>query len=139
MGSNVSVMQDGNSTVLDMLSEIDRGNIVLDLEDACKAVVQACAETMKRGSVKVSISFDPDPKSGAMRVIAKVDKTIPAKPRKAALFFPLADGTLTRRDPSQREMPSSGQVLDKPVHVNNFNAATPGKPVYDANTGEVVE
>ena len=134
MGSNISLMNDGKSTVLGMLSEIDRGNIVLDMEEACKEVVLACAETMKRGMVKVAISFDPDPKTGAMRVVAKVDKTTPAKPRKASLFFPMPDGTLTRSDPSQREMPFSAQVVDssnREVGRTNYDTR------HNPETGEV--
>lgn len=102
MGSNIAVMEGG--TVLDLLTDIDNGNLVLDLEEVCKQVSQASMETMKKGSITLKIDFDPDPKSEAIRISASLKHAIPVKPRKAKLFFVEADGTLTRSNPRQHDM-----------------------------------
>ena len=102
MGSNIAVMEGG--TVLDMLTDIDNGNLVLDLEEISKMVVQASMETMKKGSITLKIDFDPDPKSEAIRISASLKHVAPVKPRKARLYFANEDGTITRSNPRQHDM-----------------------------------
>lgn len=112
MGSNVAVMNNPEETVLDLFKQIDRGHMVLDVEQACKEVVGGCREHMKSGEVTLKIKFDPDPKTGAMRVSYDLKKKVPEKKPMASIFFVCDDNTLSRQDPRQREM-------------------------FDANTGEV--
>lgn len=100
--SNISVMKRGD--VFDMISHIDRGGTVLEMEDAVKEVVQECMRQMKKGKVTVELIFDPDKKTDAMRVSAKVKKKLPDAPTKAALFFPTPEGMLMRHDARQQRM-----------------------------------
>lgn len=112
MGSNIAVMSEPGETVLDLFKHIDQGHMVLDMEEACKDVVSGCSENMKQGSVTLTIKFDPDPKTGAMRLSHDIKTKVPKKKPMASLFFVCEDNTLSRRDPRQREMfdGSTGEV-----------------------------
>lgn len=102
--SNIAVMNNANETVLDLLKQIDRGHMVLDMEQACKDVVAACSEHMKQGSVTLSLKFDPDPKTGAMRVSHNIKTKAPEKKPLASLFYVCDDNTLSRTHPNQNDM-----------------------------------
>lgn len=104
MGSNVAVMNNPEETVLDLFRQIDSGHMVLDMEQECKDVVAACREHMKQGTVTLQLKFDPDPKTGAMRVSHEIKSKVPQKKPMASIFFVCDDNTLSRQDPRQREM-----------------------------------
>lgn len=104
MGSNIAVMNNPEETVIDLLKQIDRGHMVLDMEEACREVVSASKEHEKQGEVTLKIKFDPDPKTGAMRVNYDLKKKVPEKKPMASIFFVCDDGTLSRQDPRQKEM-----------------------------------
>lgn len=104
MSSNIAVMSNPGETVLDLLKQIDQGHMVLDMEQECKDVVAACKEHMKQGSVTITVKFDPDNKTGAMRVSHKMTSKMPKKVPMASLFFVCDDNTLSRTNPHQRDM-----------------------------------
>ena len=88
----------------DVLPAIDRGEVVLDLEQACMDVVEAVRSTQKAGEVTLDIAFSFDPSTDAMKVAGVVKKTLPQKRGKASLFFITPEGRLTRMDTRQKEM-----------------------------------
>lgn len=102
MGSNVSVVG-SNGGVFDLIKAINRGDFVLDLEDAVKEVVANVIERGGMGKVTLDFKFQIDPQTNAMKVFADLKKTSPKKAAKATLFFVTPDGELTRTSP-QREM-----------------------------------
>lgn len=104
MSSNITVMKDPGQTVLDLLKEIDHGEMVLDMEVACKDVVAACQYHQKKGSVVLTINFAPDSETETMKVSHKLTKKEPEQTSRASLFFVGDDNTLSRNDPKQRRM-----------------------------------
>lgn len=100
--SNTSVLK--RETVWDMLNTIERGEFVLDIEQACQGVVQSVQETGKQGSITLTITFRPDAQLGAIRVGGKLAVRAPQKAVREALFFPTPEGNLSRYDAKQRDM-----------------------------------
>lgn len=102
MASNVTVSADGG--FIEMLKNIAQGDVIFDVEDALKAVTEAAIDTGGKGSVSLTLSLEPDPKTGTMRVSADVKSKIPKKPSRISLFFVTPEGELSRQDPRQRDM-----------------------------------
>lgn len=101
---------------LDVLAQINRGDLVVKMEDAMKSCAEASVRTGKKSSVTITLVFDPDDKTDAMRIIPKVKAKLPEEPEKAALFFVTPEGKLTRIDARQPRMfPEDG---DRPVFDN---------------------
>lgn len=99
---NVSVTKRGD--VFDMLQNIDKGSVVHVLEDASRECVRESMQTGKKAKITLTIEFDPDMKTDAMRVSGKVTVKLPEPPKKASLFFPTPDGNLSRADVRQPRM-----------------------------------
>lgn len=97
------MMTTGNG-VLAMLAAIDRGRFMHDLEDDCREVVQASSHHQKKGRVTITLDFNPDSQTQAMRVTADIKKTIPRPPAHASYFFPTPEGNLSRIDSRQSSM-----------------------------------
>lgn len=114
--------------VFDTLSAIDRGGFAHDLQDAMKEVVQECVGTQKKGKVTIEIEIDPDSKTDTIRVSGKIKKTLPQLPKKASIFYPTADGMLTRMDSRQRMIPGTEAEYAPP---------TKSEGAYDPETGEI--
>lgn len=111
----------GNS-VLDILANIERGVFVTNLSDDIREVVKASMDNMKKGSITLKMNFDPDPKTGMMRVAVDYKTAIPAAPARASLFYPDEEGNLDRMDRRQNDMFIAEQAAAK----------------YDPQTGEVL-
>lgn len=95
--------------IFDTLAAIDRGGLVHELTDGVREAVLASVDTLKKSTVTLEIVFDPDSKTEAMRVSARVKVKTPSPPPRASLFFPTPDGNLSRMDIRQREMfPEAG-------------------------------
>lgn len=82
----------------DVIRVIDRGGLELKLGDAMAEASQASVRTGKKSKVVITLTFDPDEKTDAMRVSGGVKTTLPPEPEKAALFFVTPEGKLTRQD-----------------------------------------
>lgn len=101
---NQELTAPNSSKVFETLAAIDRGNLVLDLEDALREVVTASMYEQKSGKVSLVLTFDPDTTTGAMRVSAEVKSSPPKPKKKASIFFPTPEGNLSRSDHRQQEM-----------------------------------
>lgn len=102
MASNITAVSEG--TFIEMLKNIQQGDVIFDVEDALVQVVNGATETGGKGSVSLTLTLEPDPKTGTMRVSADVKAKIPKKPSRVSLFFVTPSGQLSRQDPRQREM-----------------------------------
>lgn len=66
-------------------------------------VVSAVCETLKTGSITVSLKVAPNGK-GAVTVSHDIKAKIPEAARPQTTFFATSSGSLLRRDPNQSEM-----------------------------------
>jgi hypothetical protein len=79
---------------LDVLSQINRGDLVAKMEDGMKECAEASVRTGKKSMITITLTFDPDDKTEAMRIIPKVKTKLPEEQEKAALFFVSPEGAL---------------------------------------------
>jgi hypothetical protein len=98
-----------SNSILDILANIERGVFVANMSDDVREVVKASMENMKKGSITLKLNFDPDPKTGMMRVAAEYKVAIPSAPQRASLFFPDDEGNLDRMDRRQSDMFIAGE------------------------------
>ncbi len=116
--------------VFDTLSAIDRGSFAHDIEDGLKELVQECVDTQKKGKLIIEIDVDPDTKTDSLRVSGQVKVKLPDRPKKASIFFPQQDGTLTRVNAAQRMIPGTEQ---------EYSVRKPTTRAVDPETGEITE
>lgn len=95
MGLNTTVSDSPNG-IFDIISGIDRGELVFDLEDAFKAVVDAAREQQSSGEVTIKFRVKYDKSTDAMLIGGKVSKKLPEKRSKDSIFFFNPEGNLTR-------------------------------------------
>jgi hypothetical protein len=86
------------------LKIIGNGDLSLECASAMREIVTASQHTGKKSELIMKIIVEPDNKSDAFRVSGSVKVKLPAEPVKASLFFPTADGHLSRIDSRQRTM-----------------------------------
>lgn len=100
---NISISNEPEGIVA-VIKAVDRGELLLDMEQAFRDVVDAVIEQQKSGKVTLDIAFQYDTSTEAMRVSGTVKKTMPQKKSKQSMFFISPDGTLSRMDHRQRDM-----------------------------------
>lgn len=103
MGSNISAIA-SNGGIVDLIQSIERGEFLLDLEEACSDVVDKVQDTGKPGEVVIKIRFGLDASTDTMRVSGNVVKKLPQKPTKASIFFITPEGNLSRLNTKQTDM-----------------------------------
>lgn len=101
--SNTSISKSTNG-IFDIVSAVDRGEALLDWEQANIDVVDAVRQTGKTGKVTLEMAYTFDAQADAMRVSCNVKKTMPQKKTKASLFFITPEGHLSRMDNRQPSM-----------------------------------
>ncbi len=101
--SNISVSKTPNG-IFDVISAIDRGEALLNVEQACMEVVDAVRTLGKSGKVTIELGFVYDSQADAMRVTSTVKKKMPEAQARASLFFMTPEGHLTKMDNRQRDM-----------------------------------
>ena len=101
--SNTSISNSANG-IIDIIAAVDRGEALLDFEQANIDVVDAVRSTGKGGKVVLELSYIHDAQADAMRVSVNVKKTMPQKKSKASLFFVTPEGRLSRMDSRQPSM-----------------------------------
>lgn len=105
------------------LRELRAGRTLEDLTDELAAIVTAVKATGKSGELIFRLKVKP-PKSGAISYLTLEDQItskVPKLDRGDTVFFPTADGGLSRNDPTQGEL-----------------ALRPVTTVVDHETGEVI-
>lgn len=113
---------------LDMVAELRRGRVNDDLTDKTHALIAACIDTGKKGSISLTLTFDPDKDIDDERF--KVSDAIvvktPTRSTKPSIFFVTRDGNFSRTDPNQdtfsglSEVPSdeADDASDKKAKAN---------------------
>ncbi len=98
--------------ILSVLSAINRGRFIHDLEDNMKELVKAVCEHNKMGKLTVVFEARPDLRTGTMGITADIKATLPRKPAHASVFFPVAEsGSLSRVDARQSTLlPGNDQL-----------------------------
>jgi hypothetical protein len=88
---------------LDILTDLDYGNVNRELSAKLRDVVSAVVDSRQPGSLTLKISVRLE---GERQVVvnAKVTPTIPAKKPSFTMFFHDADGDLVKDDPKQQPL-----------------------------------
>lgn len=97
---------------VDTLDEVERGQLVRDLNEAIYSITHAVMETRKAGALKLGLKFTPTGR-GTIVVTAKYEADVPEHDREVTTFFVTAGGGLVRDDPNQPNLPL-GKVPDDP-------------------------
>lgn len=110
----------------DWLREQSGGKTHEELGDALHDLVARVRDTGKKGSVQLTVTVGPLKGDADVLVVTdEIKLRLPEHDRKASLFYPDANGNLTRSDPQQLTFESLREV--------------PGVGVVDASTGEIQE
>jgi hypothetical protein len=92
--------------IFDTLREIRAGALLDEASSSLAEVVLAVQQTGKAGKVSIVVDLKP-PARGSSRTIvldAEVVSKVPKPDREVSVFFPTADGSLTKTDPAQRQL-----------------------------------
>jgi len=87
----------------DTLRELRKGRTHEELSTALAAMVTAVQDTGKSGEITLKLKIRP-PRKGSITYITiedEITSKLPRADRDDTVFFPLADGSLSRQDPSQ--------------------------------------
>ena len=92
-----------NRPFIDVLREMERGRLLVALDEQLGELVRACDEFGKPGSLLLKIELKPGEHMDAPVVTAQASIDLkPPKPRRdGTLFFTDDFGNLSRRDPRQ--------------------------------------
>lgn len=92
--------------IFEILRELRAGRTLEDLGDEMARLVAAVKATGKSGELKLTLKLKP-PKSGVstyLLVEDQISTKMPVLDRGDTVFFPTADGGLSRQDPSQGQL-----------------------------------
>jgi hypothetical protein len=104
------------------LRELRGGTTLEELGNALADVVSAVEATGKPGTLVLKLTVRPPRKGSAtasyLTIEDDVTTKVPRRDREDTVFFPLADGSLSRQDPRQRDLDlkgvdtSTGEITD---------------------------
>jgi hypothetical protein len=103
MGSNVSVTEAGEG-VFGLIKEVDRGELVIEMEEQLKNLIDAIRATGRKGKISLELCVTPDKKADVVKVSGVVKTKMPSFEPKESIFFMSVEGNLTRHDTRQAEM-----------------------------------
>lgn len=110
----------------DTLRDLRGGRTLEELTDKLTEVVQAVTANGGTGEVKLTLKVKPPRRAGStaqyLTIEDEVTFKLPQPDRGDTVFFPLADGSLSRQDPNQ----------------GRLDLRAVDEPVIDADTGEVI-
>jgi hypothetical protein len=88
------------------LRDLRAGSTLDDLDSAIAEVVSAVKATHKTGEITLKLKIRPPKKATAtyLTVEDEVTTKVPKHDRADTIFFPLADNSLSRNDPSQLQL-----------------------------------
>jgi hypothetical protein len=115
----------------DVLGEYAGGRTTAELTEALADLVVACRDTGKKGTITLTIDLTPNDQS-TVKMLATVKVKKPEPRRGDVMFFTDAFGNLTRRDPSQRELPFKEVASQPPAQVRDLSGAAQTRPVEAA-------
>ena len=110
----------------DWLREQSGGKTHDELSDALRDLTSRVRDTGKKGTVTLTVTVAPLKGDADVMVVSdEIRLKLPEHDRKASLFYPDADGNLTRTDPNQLSFESLREVG--------------GGQVVNTKTGEIKE
>lgn len=93
------------SSILNIIAEADRRQLVEDADAAIGNIVQALEDNYERtGEVTIKVKFKSV--NGTLQVTPELNHKLSNPKRVTSTIFMNEDGTLSRRDPRQPTMPS---------------------------------
>lgn len=100
----------------DLMAQLDYGQTEAELDAAVAEIVAATREHKKKGSLTFTLNFGLVPNSETQVEITEAIKVVkPQRGRASTTLFIQKDGSLSRRDPRQPELPM--QPGDRPRAV----------------------
>lgn len=97
--------------IIQTLSEQRKGRMANEASDKLSAVVKACRETGKKGSLTIKLSIRPT--ASEMMVSDEIVEKLPRPDNAASVFYDDQEGNLSRTDPNQNELPLNVSELDQ--------------------------
>ncbi len=92
-------------SAIQLIREVDRGQLLHDFEAALDDIVEAVEAHGGKGSITIKLSLSR--KSDAYEVKGDLKFDVPQPPRLGAIFFfDSGAGELTRKDPRQPDLPA---------------------------------
>jgi hypothetical protein len=103
-----------SNSALSLIKDYRDGELQAELDEALRTIVHASEETLKQGSVTLTITVSPpDRKSQRVKVLAQVKTNVPRFPPDAQSYFIGDDGLLQIRHPKQTDLlEQAGTVTD---------------------------
>jgi hypothetical protein len=101
------VPHDHAAEFAELITDFGHGAVNRSLTDSMRAVVAACVDTGRKGSLTIKIDVKPEGKTVGLSVNVKSNKPEHALP--GEIFYGTEDGGLTREDPKQTRF---GKVID---------------------------
>lgn len=94
------------TSFIDTLGELNRGDLVPELDDAITRLVAAVHTLGKKGTLTVKLTAEPANKVGGDTVFVSVSlaESLPKPARSATLFYADERGALNREDPRQMKL-----------------------------------
>lgn len=93
------------SSILNMIREADRGQLMEDANVAIEDIIDAITADYER-SGEVTIKIKLTTKNGVVQIMPSLDSKLSKPERNPTQMFIGEDGSLSRRDPRQPVMPS---------------------------------
>ena len=102
---------------IDILTDLDDGNVNIQLTKLLPEVVRAVMETQKSGSLTLTLNVKPEKRMAVVK--ADIKTKIPAPANEATIFFTTEEGDLRRDDPRQQVLRN---VLATPAPERAYKA-----------------
>lgn len=108
--------------IVDTLREIRHGAMLDEASEELAEVVKRVSETGKSGSLTLRLTVKPAGRGSVRTVVIEdeVNSKLPAPDKEVTVFFPTADGNLSRQDPAQMNLtlravesvdPDTGEII----------------------------
>lgn len=91
--------------LLEVIAAQRKGRCVVEAQEALQSLVKEVVATGKKG--RITLTLDLEPMSDETIVVRDdVSVKIPKPSKHGSTFYPAEDGSLSREDPLQRELPT---------------------------------
>lgn len=111
--STGEISEDFARPFADFLREQSGGNTHDEMSECLHDLVSRVRDTGKKGSVQLTITVAPMKDDIDTLVVSdEIKLKLPEHDRKASIFYPDANGNLSRRDPRQLDFDSLREVPD---------------------------
>ena len=102
--TSIQVMETPNNTFVPVLNEIHNGHTVIELSEKLTALISKVRATNGSAELTLKIKLKPANGGQTIRLIPTVTAKAPKEPEIETIFYSTEAGTLSRKDPNQREL-----------------------------------